>query len=175
MLNVFVLVDRFLMKVLKVVICILMFGVMCILFLAVVFRYFLNSPLFWADELTTYSLVFITFLGAYLVLRNGKMVKVTFIVDLFPKPVVRIVSIIANLFTMGLIALIGHQGMLMTQQRAILIQKTVALRIPMVTFYYLIPVMSVLMIFGLILEILAQIFPGKFHMFDSSSQRSSMA
>ena len=171
MIDLLIKIDRFLIMVLKLMVGLLMAWTLCILFAAAVFRYFLNSPIFWADEAATYSLVGIAFLGAYLVLRHGKMVKVTFIVDLFPKPIVKAISLIANLLTIVFIALIGYQGLLMTQQRVIIIQTTVALRMPMVIFYALIPIMSALIIFGLIIELLIKIFPEKFKALDIASQR----
>ena len=175
MLKFFVVTDRVIMTILKIIIGLLMAGVMSVLFFSVVFRYFLNRPIFWADEVATYSLVLITFLGGYLVLRHGKMVRITFIIDLFPKSVFKIITIVANVVTMVFIALFGYQGMLMTKQRVILIQTTVALRIPMVIFYRLIPIMAVLMIYGLIIETLALFFPDELRLAGSSSQKDVLA
>ena len=155
-------IDNFITLVLKIAIGVLMVFVMTVLFAAVIFRYFLNSPIFWADEVSTYSLVFITFLGAYLVLRYGKMIRITLILDALPKPVSRIITIMTNIATMGFMVLVGNQGVLILGQRVIQIQNTVALRIPMITFYRMIPVMVVLMLFGLIIDTLGLIFPGHF-------------
>jgi TRAP-type C4-dicarboxylate transport system permease small subunit len=163
--------DGILCLVLQAIVGILMFWVMGILFLSVIFRYFLNSPIFWADEMATYSLVCITFLGAYLALRRGKMVRVTFIIDLLPKSAVKIISVIANFFVIGLLALIGYQGTQMMQERIVRIQTTVALRIPVYIFYILIPAMAVLMIFGVIIEILTLFVPKTARMPEQIQQR----
>ena len=160
-------IDSILVKILKAIVGSLMFLIMCTLFAAVIFRYFLNRPIFWADEAATYGQVCLTFFGAYLVLRAGKMVRVTFIVDLFPKFVTKILSIAANIITIGLMFVFAHQGLFLTQQRIIRIQTTVALQIPVVIFYSMIPLMAILLIYGLILDILTILIPDKFHLDES--------
>ena len=44
-------------------------------------RYFLNRPLVWVLELTEYALLWVTFLGAAWLLRQGGHVQVDVIVD----------------------------------------------------------------------------------------------
>jgi len=162
MLNLLVKIDSILVWILKRVVGVLIFWILCLLFAAVIFRYFLNRPIFWADEATTYSLVCLIFSAVYLVLRSGKMIKITFIIDLFPKRVVKIVQLITHVLIICLMALFGYEGIQLTYQRVIVIQKTVALAIPMVIFYRMIPVMAGLLIYGSIMEILSLLFPDKF-------------
>jgi len=162
MLNLLIKIDSILVWILKRIVGILGFWILCLLFAAVIFRYFLNRPIFWADEAATYSLVCLIFSAVYLVLRSGKMIKITFVIDLLPKSAVKIVLIITNVLIIGLMGLFGYEGMMLTYQRVILIQKTVALGIPMVVFYRMIPVMAVLLIYGSIMEILSLLFPDKF-------------
>lgn len=47
----------------------------------VVSRYFLNKPLFWVLEVSEYSLLFITFLGAAWLLRREKHVKMDLVLN----------------------------------------------------------------------------------------------
>ena len=166
-------IDSVLCAVLKAIVCTLMILVMCILFASVIFRYFLNNPINWADEMVTYMLVAITFLGAYLVLRQNKMVKVTFVIDLFPKKVVKIVSVFTNLIITALLGLIYYQGTQMLQERIVKIQRTVALQIPMSIPYSLIPVMAVLLIFGMIIETIKLIAPEKVALYENAKLEGS--
>ncbi|HHX36360.1 MAG TPA: TRAP transporter small permease subunit, partial [Clostridiaceae bacterium] len=47
----------------------------------VIWRYFLNSPLVWAEEFARYCLVWISFLGSAVALKEGKLAAV----DIFVK------------------------------------------------------------------------------------------
>lgn len=49
--------------------------------LEIIMRYFLNRPLVWVVELTEYGLLYVTFLGAAWLLRQGGHVQVDIIVD----------------------------------------------------------------------------------------------
>ena len=170
MLNLLIKIDSILVWILKRIVGIIIFWILCLLFAAVVFRYFLNRPIIWADEAATYSLVCLIFSAVYLVLRSGKMIKITFVIDLFPKRIFKIILIITNVLMIGLMGLFAYQGILLTQQRVILIQKTVALQIPVVIFYRIIPAMAFLLIYGAIMEILSLLFPDKFKLKNIFSQ-----
>jgi TRAP-type C4-dicarboxylate transport system permease small subunit len=50
--------------------------------LEIVMRYFLNRPLFWVVELTEYGLLYVSFLGAAWLLRQGGHVQVDIMIDL---------------------------------------------------------------------------------------------
>jgi TRAP-type C4-dicarboxylate transport system permease small subunit len=165
-------IDSILNVVLGAAIGLLMFCVMGILFIAVIFRYFLNNPIFWADEMATYLLVGITFLGGYLALRQGKMVRVTFFVDILPVIGKKIVSTISCLIIIGFLALIMYQGNQILHERIVQVQKTVALRMPIYIFYILIPIMAALLIFGMIIEILKLYMPEKYKVLNTVQQRS---
>ena len=52
----------------------------------VLMRYFFNRPIFWAEEVCAYGLLYVTFLGATWVLRGGGHVKVdVLLVNLQPR------------------------------------------------------------------------------------------
>ena len=50
--------------------------------LEIIMRYFLNRPLFWVVELTEYGLLYVSFLGAAWLLRQGGHVQVDVLVDI---------------------------------------------------------------------------------------------
>ena len=50
--------------------------------LEIIMRYFLNRPLFWVVELTEYGLLYVSFLGAAWLLRQGGHVQVDILVDI---------------------------------------------------------------------------------------------
>ena len=49
--------------------------------LEIIMRYFLNRPLYWVVELTEYGLLYVTFLGAAWLLRQGGHVQVDIMVN----------------------------------------------------------------------------------------------
>jgi TRAP-type C4-dicarboxylate transport system permease small subunit len=54
------------------------------LFLQVIFRYSLNMPLVWSEELSRYLLVWITFLGINFGIRRNKHIKMEIVFNLIP-------------------------------------------------------------------------------------------
>jgi TRAP-type C4-dicarboxylate transport system permease small subunit len=50
--------------------------------LEIIMRYFLNRPLVWVVELTEYGLLYVSFLGAAWLLRQGGHVQVDILVDI---------------------------------------------------------------------------------------------
>ena len=85
--------------------------------LEIIMRYFLNRPLFWVVELTEYGLLYVSFLGAAWLLRQGGHVQVDVLVDIlndrwrkrcavFSSAIGLAVSTILTVF--GVIATIDH-------------------------------------------------------------------
>lgn len=66
--------------------CMLCMGVIVVATsLAVIFRYVLQSPLIWAGDASTLSLVWITFVGASVLLKEGGHVAITGLVKRLPR------------------------------------------------------------------------------------------
>ena len=154
-------IDNIIFNTIRIVVAAMLFVVMCVLFAAVVFRYFINRPLNWADEMCTYLLVSITFLGAYLAQRKGGLARVTFFIDKLPPKARLVIDLIGKILVAALLVLITYQGILMLQQPTVRIQRTVALQWPIMIFYAQIPLMSILMLFGIFIDIAALIAPDK--------------
>ena len=49
----------------------------CIVFLNVAMRYFTNNSIIWAEEISRYLMIYMTFLSAGLALRQGLLVSIT--------------------------------------------------------------------------------------------------
>ena len=63
-----------------------------VILLQVFFRYVLNNALPWPDEAARFMMLWLTGLMAPVALRQGGMVAITGVLELFPAPAVRIVS-----------------------------------------------------------------------------------
>jgi len=58
--------------------------ILVIILVAVFFRYVVNQSLFWSDEVVRYLFVWFTLLGAALVLRDRRHIRVEFFVEHMP-------------------------------------------------------------------------------------------
>lgn len=80
----------------------------------VVARYFFRRPTTWAVDFTEYALLYVTFLGAAWVLRDGAHIRVEFIVERFgPKPRLALSAII-SLVAAGVVAVLMWKGVEVT-------------------------------------------------------------
>lgn len=77
-------------------------------------RYFFRHPTTWAVDLTEYTLLYITFLGAAWVLRDGAHIRVEFLIErLDPKHRLALDTII-SLVAAGVVAVLMWQGVEVT-------------------------------------------------------------
>jgi len=70
------------------------------IFYDVIMRYFFNRPSIWITEVSTYLLLYMTFLGTAYALQQGVHIRVTFLSDLCSRRVQRIVSFITSFFAL---------------------------------------------------------------------------
>ena len=82
-----------------------------LIFAQVVFRYILKSPLSWSEELATYLFSIETFLGAAMVLRSNKHVRVTAVLNLIRNNTAqKVILVIPHLLTLILCLLLCIEG-----------------------------------------------------------------
>ena len=67
----------------------MMAAMVALVFVNVVSRYIFNYSIIWAEELSQYLMVWITFLGAGLAMREGRHVAVEMLQDALPRPLAR--------------------------------------------------------------------------------------
>lgn len=86
-------------------------GLMVVVILTqVFFRYVLNSALPWPDEAARFLMLWLTGLMAPIALREGGMVAITGIVERFPKPVFKIVSLILMMIGLAVLLVAVQMG-----------------------------------------------------------------
>lgn len=104
--------------------------------------------LYWADELSRYLFVWITFVGAGVALKKAELTNVTIVIDRLPSLLRRILSVVVRIAAMVFLVVIAIYGFKLG-----LAQKTQVspnLQLPMIWPYLAVPVGSVVMIFHLI-------------------------
>jgi TRAP-type C4-dicarboxylate transport system permease small subunit len=67
----------------------------------VFFRYILNAPLIWSEELARYLLVWVTFLGINYGVRHRAHIEMEYFFTKFPRLLQRVIPIITQAFTVG--------------------------------------------------------------------------
>lgn len=75
----------------------LIVGITLVLFMNVVYRYFLNDPIYWANEASIFMMAWLTFLGGSLGLKYKSQASITFLTSQFSETAKRITSIITHI------------------------------------------------------------------------------
>lgn len=137
--------EKNLSKIFKLITAVALFVQMFIVFIGVIARYFFNNPQPWIDEISTYLLVIITYLGGYVALYAGQMAGITFIRDIFPPVVRKILAVISDLLILVLMVATAYYGLKLCTSPIVLNQKTPTLQIPVIVFYCFVPISGALM------------------------------
>lgn len=117
---------------------------------AVVFRYFFNDPIYWADELSLILFAWITFLGGSIGLKRSMMASVTILEDRLkglPLFVLKLITQVAIIF-FG--SVVGYFSWKWLTSEGVMNQMATTLPIPLWTTFAALPVSMVLIVlFGL--------------------------
>ena len=111
--------------------------------LQVASRYVFNNPTSWSEELARYLFVWITFLGAAVVIRKRRHVDVTVLTDRLPPGAAKVVYLVSDaavLFMLGALTWAGAGLAIMAHR-----QLSAAMDLPMSLAYSAMPVGTGLM------------------------------
>lgn len=113
------------------------------LFANVVLRYGFNYTLAWSEELVRIVIIYSTFVGASVAVKQRAMIKIDAIVQIFPKlkPGLTLYSNILMLIFACMMVFYGYQ---MTHMQLLTHQKTIIMQIPLVIIYSIMPLMGVM-------------------------------
>lgn len=119
-------------------------------------RYVLGNMPPWSAELTTFTLVWVSMLGAVVGLKKGYQIGITFFLEKLPLSLSRAVRVIGFLIVLFFLGVMVYYG---TDQALYNLRQTSpAIRIPMTIPYAAIPVGSVMMFTVTIEELLKFLF-----------------
>ena len=82
--------------------------------LGVVMRYFVKSPLLWVVEITSYALLYLTFLGAAWLLKKEGHVTMDFVVDQLKPRTQNIIEAVTSFVVAIMFLIIAYYGVLVT-------------------------------------------------------------
>ena len=146
--NIFVVFDRAIVWVTAVTVALLMASMVASVVLGVFFRYVLASALPWPEEFARFAMIWVTMLGAGLVLRYTGHIAVTFLVDWLPLKLRTTVIWAGRLLVMVFLILLILNGTEMTGRVAR--QTAPAMQISMSIPNIALPIGAALMLYHLI-------------------------
>lgn len=123
-----------------------------VVFLQVLFRYLLQQPLFWSEELPRYLLIWMSFLAAAVAQRDEAHINITLVVNRLPAGGRRLAHLAANALMLAFLGVLIYSGSLVT--RITVAHRSTALQIPMAAVYIALPLGAALMALYLALQIL---------------------
>lgn len=132
------------------------FVVMCVfVFLQVFFRFVLNRPLLYPEEVSRAAYVWLSFIGMSLVTRTREHIRVDFFVQLLPIVPRRWVQLIVDLLVLAMMVALAWFGV-----RFVIFSRmsiTPALEVPMNLYYVAFPLGCLLSIIRLVQNIVADV------------------
>lgn len=120
----------------------------CVVFVSVLFRYVLNSPLAWGEELASMLFAWLTFVGAYFGIRTRTHIRIDTLVAFLPPAVQRALERLVDLGVLLLLVVFALQGFRMTRTAWSL--EFPAMEISRGYLYLSLPIAACLMIIALV-------------------------
>lgn len=115
------------------------------LFFNVVLRYGFNYTLAWSEELVREVIIFTTFIGLGVAIKNKSMIKIDALVQLVPKLKIPL-TYFSNIVTIIFALMMLYFGWKLVQMQAFTDQKTIIMEIPLEYLYAFIPIMGFTML-----------------------------
>ncbi len=115
------------------------------LFFNVVLRYGFHYTLAWSEELVREVIIYTTFIGLGVAIKNRSMIKIDALVQLVPKLKTPL-SYFSNLVTIVFALMMLYYGWKMAALQMMTHQKTIIMEIPLVYLYAILPLMGATML-----------------------------
>jgi TRAP-type transport system small permease protein len=137
-------IDELLAAIFRYAVIISMTLITVVVFVQVVFRYVLELPLSWSEEVARFGFVWLVFLGAGLLTRMGDHIRVSSFLDAFPERLRDVLAIVIEIAIVlcGLIYFVGGFRIARNEWG----QLSPAIDAPMGVVYLVIPLSAVFII-----------------------------
>jgi TRAP-type C4-dicarboxylate transport system permease small subunit len=141
----------FLLRLEETCLIVMMSFLLALVFGEVVLRY-LHLPLFWTEELTRYLFIWIIMIGSIVAVDKKAHFNVELVVNYFPEPLRKLVSILENALTILFLILLGYKGI--GAYHSMSGVTTPSLSLPQFIPFSIIPVAAFFMLLHLVLSFL---------------------
>ncbi|MDY3822584.1 MAG: TRAP transporter small permease [Eubacteriales bacterium] len=135
--------DEIIITIMLVIVCV-------VLIMQVFFRFVLNSPLIWSEELARYLFIWLTMLGLSYNVRTDNNISMTLIVSKMPKEAQKILSLGTDLIGIAVFVYLFPAAVIHMKSQVNVF--TNAMRLPMVLLVSSVPIGFGLTIIQLILH-----------------------
>jgi TRAP-type transport system small permease protein len=122
-----------------------------VVFLQVLFRYLLQQPLFWSEELPRYLLIWMSFLAVALAQKRDAHINITLCLAPLSARARRVLKIVTDAVVLAFLGVLIYSGGLVTSITAH--HRSTALQLPMGLVYAALPIGAILMSVYLTLQI----------------------
>lgn len=125
--------------------CVALFvAILVVMVLQVTFRYVLNSPLTWTEELARYLFIWACFLGAPVATRRGSHVTIAFVAGRLPRGPARAVAVGVQVLSLVFFIQLAIQGAILAVRSHTV--EAITLPIPWSLIYLAVPLSAVMMV-----------------------------
>ncbi len=131
----------------------------CLIGTQVFFRYVLDNPLTWTEELAVYVFAWLIFLGATVSIRHDTAPALRIVIDRLPARASRVCETVGNLLALSVGVILIWQGFFAA--RSMLHQMTPALQIPVAVPFTIMPIAGVGFIFHYLAKISERVHSGR--------------
>jgi len=128
-------------------------GISVLVFLEVLFRYVLDQPLDWSEEMSTFAFAWMCLLGASVGLRYDEHPRLDIFFSRFPESAQKIARIIINfaiIFMLVVLLVYGYKLTVMMKM-----QRTAALGYSVSFVYAVLPISALIMLVHIIVQTIA--------------------
>ena len=132
----------------RVTVGVLLLAATALVFVNVVLRYVFNYALSWGDEVITYSLLWLVFLGSGVAARQSGHISMEALLTLLSRRAQQLNAVLVNVACAVLSAIVGFLGWRLAMAVRALDQVGPASGVPVYWVYLAIPVGCVLMMLG---------------------------
>lgn len=136
--------DKILLKLIEISVSSLLALMFIIVIISIFFRYIINLPIFWTEELARYIMFYMVMLGSAAAFRQERHPALLFIIQKFPIKFVKVWNFIKDIIIIIILIIILKEGYLMAVGE--MIMKSPALRISFFWIYLALPIGALLMI-----------------------------
>ena len=113
------------------------------LFANVILRYGFNYTLAWSEELVRIVIIYSTFIGASVAVKQRAMIRIDAIVQIFPR-LKSGLTFYSNILMLVFACMMVFYGYKMAHLQFMTQQKTIIMQIPLVIIYTIMPVMGIM-------------------------------
>jgi len=152
-------ISNILGKMLEFLIVFLLMLMTVLMFAQVLGRFVFQNGLFWAEELSRFTMITLVYLGAGVACKNKDHISVTILDGILKGTTHKLYRVFVALLSIAFLILVAKVGF--SVLHVVSSQKSANMQITMNLIYMVIPISSCIMIFYLLMEILQLIFVQK--------------